>query len=336
MLPERVIRLCDDLLETSRDDDNARGVSWNLKHEHRISDERGNHWAELMAGPLNRSLEAALRAYGDLAAETPFETYLHRWLNRANIPHPADADVPEPGDMLAHVLDLTSRRSMDIWRLGKDKDVSDLLRDRCDVRSADTLAPFLARHLSDKSTGAQLPIMRAFFSAYRLYVEERRPHGPVWAALWEKWFERINRLRAESWGCAMGLCKPQPPHWLVILKYPVDLAGTLVRPTQLEAGYFGRHFPTPPCAGTGNGGRIVHGRNGQSNTNPTKALREFVHLPMRWTEHEWIASRLPVIETAVVVGGVNQLRLDREGHWTDLCYEYGPNQVSSWMNPANG
>jgi len=335
MLPNRVMRRCDDLLGGPTYDANARAVAWNLKHEHRVSDERGIHWADLMAGPLSDSLKTALNVYGDSVAARPFETYRHRVLNRNNILHPSDADLPGPGDTLVHVLDLTGPRSIAIWRDLKDQDSAGLLGD-WDSNGVDSLRPVLDKLLARRSIEEQLPLMRAFFSAYRGYLEKREPHGPIWAALWSKWFDRVNRMRAESWASATGLCKLTPPNFLAILKYPADLGNPLIRPTQLEAGYFGRHFPSPPCASAGHGGRIVQGRSGNMNTNPTKALREFIHPPIQWTEHEWVASGLPVIETAFAVGAAGELASDRSGHWSDLCHEFGQAPVSTWMDPANG
>jgi len=88
----------------------------------------------------------------------------------------------------------------------------------------------------------------------------RQPFQPAWATLWDH-FLLYASLTPEHWLEALGITweardpgNPEPL-WVVVLKYSVGEAGTLVRPTQLDAGWNAAHFPTPKELPAKNGER---------------------------------------------------------------------------------
>jgi hypothetical protein len=278
-------------------------------------------------------LEAAFRVYGDRVADLPSATYLDARVNGVNILRIGAPDVPIGAEQLVHVLDLTNRTSRGIWQFGKDLGVAGLAG--LDLASAESLRLSLGRHLAGRPVSEQLPLMRAFFRAQELYVERHEPYPPVWVALWRHWGLSVDPAQAESWANAVGLCRPIPGRWLSVLKYAASRAGRLVRPTQFEAGWLGRHFPSPSVCSPGSGGRIVHGLD--SATVPTgDCLWEYLHQPIAWSEHDWLSSGMPVSCTVRSVGPVGALLSDREFHWVRLQREFGEGPVRSWMYNANG
>ncbi|MEK7408747.1 MAG: hypothetical protein AAB225_27085 [Acidobacteriota bacterium] len=250
-----------------------------------------------------------------------------------NLPRANAPDVATGPEQLVHVLDLTNRTSRAIWQFGKDSGIVGL--SGLDLVSAESLGLSLAQQLAGRPVSEQVPLMRAFFLAQELYIGSGDPHPPVWVALWRHWSLTIDLAHSESWADAVGISKPKEGCWLAVLKYPATRAGQLVRPTQLEAGWFGRHFPSPNVCTPGSGGRIVHGLD--SAVVPAgNCLWEYLHKPIPWSEYDWLSSGMPVSRTARPVGPVGTLLSDREFHWGRLKREFGEKAVSSWMKNANG
>jgi hypothetical protein len=250
-----------------------------------------------------------------------------------NLPRSNAPDLPSGPEQLVHVLDLTNRISRAVWQFGKDSGIAGL--SGLDLVSADSLAASLAQQLAGRPISEQLPLMRAFFRAQELYTGTGEPYPPVWVALWRHWSLAIDLANSEFWASSMGLSKPKEGCWLAVLRYPAIRAGQLIRPTQLEAGWFGRHFPSPSVCTLGSGGRIVHGLD--SAAAPAgNCLWEYLHKPIAWSEHDWLSSEMPVLRTARPVGPASRLLSDRELHWRRLSKEFGSQAVSSWMAKANG
>jgi hypothetical protein len=329
MLPDRAERLCNDILSTASPDVNERCVAWDLLHDHRISARRATHWEGHADAALGYSLEAAIRVYFDLVLNRPQETY-RSTLNTTNIPSISDSELPAPGKMLVQVLDLTNRRSMAIWQFGKDLGFTPL--GGLDLSRPDTLAADLDDLLSKMPLADQVPLMDAFFAAQRLHLEGGNAQGPVWVALWDDWRDRIDPNEPESWAGTVGLSKEAVGRCFAVLKYPARRAGVLVRPTQLEASWYGRHFPSPPACALGTGGRIMRGD--PARTVPP--LREYIHAPILWSVQDWLLSDIPVRSTRAKVGSVSSLRADRAAHWQALGVEVGTAELTSWMVDPNG
>jgi len=332
VLPQTATDRCAEILNSPRDL-NERCVAWNLLHDHRIARPRSEEWEQAVAAPLRRSLEAAFRFYSDRIADSPSATYLDGRANAVNLLRASAPDVPTGAEQLVHVLDLTNRTSRSVWQLGKDSGIDGLTN--LDLADAKSLSESLAQQLAGRLVSQQLPLMRAFFRARELHVESGEPHPPVWVALWRNWSLTVEFAQAESWGDAVGISKPKEGCWLAVLKYPASRAGRLVRPTQFEAGWFGRHFPSPRVCTLGSGGRLVHGL--VSGVVPTgDCLWEYLHRPIPWSEHDWLSSATPVSPTLRPVGTAGRLLSDREFHWNRLKRELGEEQVSSWMKTSSG
>jgi hypothetical protein len=329
MLPDRASRLCNDILSSSSPDVNARSVAWDLLHDHRISARRVAHWEDLASGALDASLEAALRTYFDVICKRPLETYASN-VNASNIPHLGDFALPGAGKMLVQVLDLTNKRCMAIWEFGKDLGLAALRG--LDLSKPDALAADLDLRLSKQSLDAQVPLMDAFFTAQRLHLEAGNSQGPVWVALWDGWRARIELHQPESWAGAVGLSKEISNRCFAVLKYPVRRAGSLIRPTQLEASWYGRHFPSPPVCALATGGRVVQGEP----ANIVRPLAEYIHAPVPWSVQDWLLSEIPVRSTRTPVGPISVLRMDREAHWGALAMEVGKAALTAWMATPNG
>ncbi len=186
--------------------------------------------------------------------------------------------------------------------------------------------------------------MTAFFDAQKEFLEAAEANrrrgvktaalGCCWVALWDPWRSLVSDS-ADDWCEAVGLAKKpsQTPAWMAVLKYTVRSARRLIRPTQLEAGWYGRHFPTPGECALETGGRVVDGREAVFSTAGRRALREYLHAPIPLDVSYWLDARFPVRRTTRVLGDPSDLERDRSGHWSALREEFPG--MKAWMPVPN-
>ena len=181
-----------------------------------------------------------------------------------------------------------------------------------------------------QDSGGEYRLIDGFLEAQRKYLDEKQEAAPVWVTRWDGWRRRIDPQRPETWAEAVGLRKPFARRPLIALRYSVREARLLVRPSQLDAGQMGRHFPSPTVCPLGDGGRVVQGGGSSEN-----ALEEFIHAPVPWTLGHWQADELPVAFTQTPIGPDSALRADRDQHWQVLGQEFTVQQVQDWMPNSN-
>jgi len=198
----------------------------------------------------------------------------------------------------------------------------------------------MVRILETGTVEGQLSLMRAFFDAQREFLREvdsrQRSDDPMatlnpfWVTVWDSWQQRVGKS-ADDWCASVGLCKDSPA-WVAVVRYPVRRV-QLIRPTQLEAGWYGRHFPTPPDCSLGEGGRVVDGHPHIFSRPGYQPLKEYLHPPIPLFVEDWIVTLLPCLQTTQPIGQVPFLERDRIGHWNGLTNEFSHTQ--EWMRSAN-
>jgi hypothetical protein len=150
------------------------------------------------------------------------------------------------------------------------------------------------------------------------------PFQPTWATAWSAFLPH-EMAGPDRWAQALGLCKVDYPRWFVLLRYRVREAGTLVRPTQLDAGWGVYHFPSPPQARLETGGKCMD-LNIAGAGNPL--LPEFIHKQIEHTMEHWLGTGQRIGRTTRPING--NLAALRRAHYSKLCATYGPG-VSAWM-----
>lgn len=155
--------------------------------------------------------------------------------------------------------------------------------------------------------------------------------SPVWVTREAEWKKRTS-ASATGWCESVGVCRPDSC-WMAVIAYPARRAGQLIRPTQLEAGWFGRHFPTPLSCSRETGGRIVEGRTAIALRSDHASLPEYIHAPIRLKVDDWRRAGFPVLDTVVPAGPHARLFADREAHWMALQRKF-PGLVA-WMASPN-
>jgi hypothetical protein len=113
------------------------------------------------------------------------------------------------------------------------------------------------------------------------------PRGPVWTADAAELMKCLGGDQPECWCESVGI-ERDADHWMIVLEYSVaDFVegslgdAVLLRPTQLEAGWSGFHFPSPPWLEPNEGGRILSLRSPDQTMDGERWLvPEFIHGPM--------------------------------------------------------
>jgi hypothetical protein len=342
--PHAAIALvCDELLHSASLNDCA--FAWNVIYDHRVNEEWGDHWYREYGQPrspgalrqslldyYNDLLEKPLRIYADIDA-------IARNFVRFSLPGGV-----EPGDSLVHVMDLWSPGARRIWAHGGRQEIGVLGEIPGIDEDAASPPSEIESILRTADAGAQTDLMEAFFAAQRDYlaqVDRARRFGRrmatlgyCWVGLWDQWAPTVGRA-ANDWCECVGLSKSaaRTPAWIAVLRYTARRARRLMLPTQLEAQWYGRHFPTPPACPHHTGGRVIEGRQDISSDSARFALKEYIHAPIPFELENWLAAGYPVLPTARPVGDVTDLERDRSFHWDALVREFGA--VGDWMPAPN-
>lgn len=132
-------------------------------------------------------------------------------------------------------------------------------------------------------------------------MAEHLPRHPVWVASFTEFEELVDWTKPGSWLEAVGLPAPrglEERRFLVVLKYNLGDLPVLVRPSQVEAGWFAFHFPTPSAMPVSKGGRTMRlgGVSWDRRKGDSLLVPEFIHeqVPFRLAAEEEIAGSVVV------------------------------------------
>jgi hypothetical protein len=306
-----------------------KAVACNLRHDQRISPPReasvDNYRAKgVRPNPrTGAALKGTINDYFRLRIQTSFHPdYIIPNLNENNFVPLATAANPDgvnPSRRLVRVLDLSRLRAVYRWAFEQGlPDFLDFDPSPTDV----ALGRWLGDHLSSRSGPA------SFVNAVLDAIDRRRrkhPYEPSWAVWWRDFKPFINRP-AEHWLEILGLenrHSDELPHSLILLKYRVGEIRTLVRPTQLDAGWFRFHFPSPlqkdPCACCG------YPMDLSIPPPHRKLLPEFIHQQIphagHWTGH--------IKQTHGARDG--RLNDQRHAHHERLKYSHPELRAGGWI-----
>ena len=250
----------------------------------------------------------------------PNTTFLHED-NGNNIVETPNGSIADE-EPLATVLDLTGLAA--VLRAGRLAGLPDLQTLPAAATITDEqINQFYEDRLRNPDLGVRDRTVDAILHA--VYLSERHP---TWAARWDRFIGRIDAT-PESWLEAVGIPRATFPRWILALRYTADEVQQLLRPTQLEAGWFGYHFPSPPgSADAGGHAMSLAERDGNLRL---PILPEFVHPRVRFRWQHWKAAGRMCDVTTRVGGPVYRLAVYRADHYEDLVAEYGSEAISGWL-----
>jgi hypothetical protein len=300
----------------------------NVLSEHRLSDERFARFCAL-AGDMAAfdQVQAALESYQTAEVRPLIRDGLEPAYARAD--NASNAAVLPPRTYLATVLDLTRLGRVYAEARASFRLPQFDLYAVTDPRDSAQINAFLAPRLDDPD--GREPFLRAVFRAMALYRrrKEDRVH-PTWVAEWSSLQPFLDPVRPWRWLQAVGVPRENPV-WRAVLRYPAENKRRKVqcfRPSQLDAGWYAHHFPSPPQAAVPVGGHTMF--LDQLDERETEALvSEFLHAQIDFTIANWRAGGRLVGYTGRPVGG--RLEEERREHWMLLQRSYESGRVRDWM-----
>jgi hypothetical protein len=302
----------------------TRAMARNLMHDHRVTDERAKWFDGFVARPCSTAgLERALKQYQkkQVVEVTPpdFAVDTINGLNvlsgRSDGTHVINRDL-----QLATVLDLNLLTVPYEWARTQNKwDAFDNYDDAKPERFKEWLKSKLERV-------PPRPFIAAVLDMLSEYQQVEKPHHPTWATTWDAFAPYIKHP-PERWPQVVGVDRPEG-HWQIVLRYRVREAGSLARPTQLDAGWYAYHFPSPPQADVSVGGHPVD----LVDPGASPLLPEFIHEQVPHRIEHWDAAREdgdPAIGQIAAAGSWT-VADTRQRHLRRLVAAYGPG-VMTWM-----
>jgi hypothetical protein len=177
------------------------------------------------------------------------------------------------------------------------------------------------RWLDEKLRGKSDEDQRTFVNRVLERLKESRKteaFQPVWVTFWDS-FEPYFEAGPDRWCEIIGRQTFLDAVWIVVLSYTVSEAGTLVRPTQLEARTNGWHFPSPPPRPVVDGGCAMD----LGTTPTTDPIPEYVHQQIDLHPHYIRAVGRTSYRTA---GRLRQNRIDHR-----RLLDQGFSGLANWM-----
>ncbi len=198
-----------------------------------------------------------------------------------------------------------------------------------DPRDHTQVNEFLSMNLEDESRRRSF-LAAAFkaISRYRRRIEDRL--HPTWAAEWGSLLPYLDAARPGLWLQAVGVPR-EDPVWLAVLRYPAKNRSReikLFRPTQLDAGWYAHHFPSPPQAAVEKGGHTMFLELDDGFRLGPPPVSEFLHEQVDFTIGNWNAGGSLVGYAGRPSKGLSDRQ--RRGHLGFLKSVYGQ-EVSLWM-----
>ncbi|MGA2742440.1 MAG: hypothetical protein ABSG65_34010 [Bryobacteraceae bacterium] len=173
--------------------------------------------------------------------------------------------------------------------------------------------------------------LQATLRGLRRYRKKiQRNIRPTWVAEWNSLRPFLDPNRPERWLRAVGVASDDPA-WLAVFRYPVRRRGKqiqLFRPTQLDAGWYAHHFPSPPEA-TGGGGHTMYLLHpGEILPDPLGLVSEYLHIEIDLSIASWRAAGSLIGMARRAAGTLDE---QRSHHWLLLQENYGKSQILGWM-----
>lgn len=252
-----------------------RITAWNMTRDPRISAVRDEDIPPWPATEPTWTFAKHIQRHLEVTISRNLAQGLHHASNDGN-------EVTDPGG-LVHVLNLTA-----LFRAARNSNDNDALMEvffafvaKVDFRRPDSPNGELAR-LLEQDPGVIVEFVNDCAVA--------APRHPTWAMPLQDWdeLERSGHVKADqpaTWQCAVGVGsslrrtgRNAYESVLLLFRYALRPGVKIFRPTQLEAGDYPYHYPSPAEHPRDNGGLVMP----LFVEQPEGLVREFVHETVMW------------------------------------------------------
>lgn len=297
-----------------------RAVARNIMFDHRVSDARVTALVSLLPTPVtSTALQDAVELYHSTKVRLE-ATFLDHGLNAENIVaggaggvHLVNKDLE-----IGRVLDLSGMFRVFALARSLGRPAFQTLPDGRSMR----LNEWLKLRLSGTSDDVEEFLGQVFDAAWDSHAIS--PFHPSWVAPWAS-LEPWLASSPARWQDVAGLCPAGEERYIVLLKYRVRDVGQLARPTQLDAGWYAYHYPSPPNADPPKGGIAM---DLDETTTPTKPVSEYIHDEIHHAVSQWKAGGSRIGLASARHGG--DLCATRRRHW-DLLHTHFTFSPADWI-----
>jgi hypothetical protein len=294
-----------------------RAMAWNVMCDHRVTEAREGVFDSFVPATCTpRTLADALRRYKDARVRgTGTPDFAVEAINGDNIVSSGESgrhSIPRDAE-LARIVDLNGLTKFYEWAQSRSAGFDTVTR-----LSPDGIDQFLTQEIDGKDPE---PLIRRVISGLNAYRKEGHYH-PSWVTYWEDFRPHLNE-GASRWARVVGV-DIEAGHWVLVLRYPVRRAGTVARPTQLDAGWHANHFPSPPMVAPAVGGFAMD----LHAVFARRLVPEFIHDQVDHELEDWTSAGRRLERTKPEPGCT--LEEARERHHILLTSAYG-STVSNWM-----
>lgn len=298
----------------------------NLAYDDRVSVERADAFARDARGAIDADFYNRLHQYHKRRIRTPaIPEFLNPDLNANNMLARQRSWTLGPNLKLVRIQELCGLFAI----LDAAGVVDPVPGTRPD---ASRVAAWLSRKFDKHMDGdrvepdAAREVVEPILDALADHVRRPNYFHPSWCApaAHLRPHQKLLSTHPGLWLDFFGLWNHEP-QWFIVLEYEVREAGALCRPTQLDAGNYDLHYPSPGAVISRFGG---HPSN-QSADHDVDLMSEFVHAQIPHTLAQWKAAGAWLVRYRPTVR--LPLRLCRERHCVKLKKRYGPDLIARWM-----
>ncbi|MSV28119.1 MAG: hypothetical protein EXQ52_05170 [Bryobacterales bacterium] len=310
-------------LSNDRSSEN-RAVAFNLMADHRVSPDREAEFhARAGSSPTKTSLKDAVGDYFQSEVRDSSNPAFLRTENENNfVPQwtsPARRGL-HPGFELARIINLNGLEK--VYIRNRDRLWKEL------PPPPGKPVPVNYDEFLDQQCRADEKTKERFIEVLFEILDTDRvgnPYEPAWAMAWED-FAPHSKKGANIWWKLAGIKLDRFPVWLAAVKLRAYEAGELFRPTQLDAGWNGFHFPSPPNIVVDSGGHPVDLRR----RDPYReVVSEYIFQQSRLESGHWVAAG-KLLEEATGKDPGN-FRAQRRAHHDVLSRKHGHGAIRRWM-----
>jgi hypothetical protein len=299
-------------------DPTRRAVAYNVMADHRVTRDREDLFLALAARAGAADVERLVREYFERRVrQRHLPDYVYDRINGDNIL----TDTAWRGGLIGKNMELVRIVNLNaLWPVYENAPASlHLPRKSTDVRN-------WLDHIYHSSLRTQELWVGRILEGLHLH-RRRSPFQPTWATSW--WRFKTSVLddpgsHPGKWAERLGVHVSGCPKWFIVLRYTVREAGTVARPTQLDAGFYAYHFPSPRAAPRVQSG---HPMDLAVPCRTISLLPEFIHKQIDHPIEHW-RNGLPSVGR-VDAATSNDIASQRGSHHALLASHYPA--VAAWM-----
>ena len=319
----------------SSDDEQLQAMARNIMHDLRVSDERADILKAKVNARIKREGKESLRRglddyYYERVRQQKNPDFVNRDINEENIL----SDKLNPDVQFARILNLNKLFKVFqkgvFSRFNWRETLAEFDFPWRDYEEENEYPEWLKSVFSDPSKTISDRLVTALLDILN-FQHKSTPFEPSWTTRWESLKPYLDSKKgvppnADRWVEALGVGPKEDSHWFIVLVYRRREIGAVVRPTQLDAGYYAWHFPSPPNTSVSGGGHP----NDLRTSPPADSLRpEYIHKQINHSLQHWIDSGRSVGVTNNT--NVSPLFDIRQFHHILLKKKYGTDTIRQWM-----